>query len=916
MARLKAVHLFVVLAAVASCEATTALAAPVDVALAPDRLRCEYLVNPVGIDVRQPRLSWTLASQQRGQRQTAFQVLVASSLELLGKDVGDLWDSGKMVSEQSAQLAYSGRSLPSRAQCHWKVRVWDKQGRPSSWSQPARWTMGLLTPADWQGQWIGPPEATGPQTPAPWLRKSVHLPARPASAWAYVASLGYHELYVNGRKVGDAVLGPSLTNYARRVRYVTYDLSSLLREGDNCVGIWLGNGWATHDFYAIQGGARVLAQFEAALPDGTRQTVVTDGSWKSHASPIRGIGAWRWGQFGGEQYEAALEQPGWCTAPCDDTAWAPVKTFPPQSQILSAEMIEPNRIVRTLSPSEVTAQPDGSVRIDMGRAYTGWLEVVLRGPPGRRITLEYSERPDQACSFNQRDAYICGPHAEGVFCNRFNYHAFRWVTLRGLDRAPTADEIKGYLIRTAFRPAATFACSDEGLNRIDRFLRWTYECLALGGCPVDCPHRERLGYGAEGLSTMPTGLSHFDLGALYTKWLVDWRDCQQPSGELPHTAPQYVGGGGPGWGGICAVLPWEMFVRYGDRRVLEQSYPMIQRWLTFLQSKSREDLLEPFTVFTDPRNPDWSFLGDWVPPRRAMGSKERVDLRSTHFFNNCFWILDLRLAAKIAGQLGRPGEAAAYTARAEAVAEAAHRRFFVEQKASYANGEQTYLAFPLWVDLPPAELRPRVMDRLEETIRRADGGHLNTGVLGTWVLYQFLMGRQRHDLLYEITRQTTFPGWGHMLAQGATACWEDWSGNPAPVYSRLHASYLGGGNWFLEGVAGIRPDEHSPGYKHFFLSPPPGSGLKWAEARYDSLHGPIAARWSLDDATLTLDASVPPGASATLRLPTSQPEAVREGGQPADQAAGVRRIDAEPGAAIYLLDSGHYRFTAPAPGRR
>lgn len=915
MLRLKVAPLFVLLAMAASGDWSGSLAAAADAGLVADRLRCEYLVDPLGIDVRQPRLSWALTCQQRCQKQTAFQVLVASSPELLGQDKGDLWDSGRVVSDQSVHVVYSGRPLDSRVQCHWKVRVWDKDGRPSAWSRPARWTMGFLEQGEWQGRWIGPPEATGPQAPSPWLRKCIRLAARPKSAWAYVASIGYHELYVNGQKVGDAVLGPSVTNYARRVRYVTYDIAPLLREGENCLGIWLGNGWATHKFYALEGGARALGQFEITLPEGTRQTVVTDASWKSHPSPIRGIGRWHWGDFGGEQYDAALEQAGWCTAPCNDTAWTPVKVFAPQTQVLSADMIEPNHLMQTLSPSSVNTRPDGSVRIDMGQAYTGWLEVALRGPAGRRITLEYSERPDLDCSFNQRDAFICGPSAHGVFRSRFNYHAFRWVTLRGLEHAPAPTEVKGYLIRTAFRPASTFACSDDDLNRIDRFLRWTYECLALGGCPVDCPHRERLGYGAEGLATMPTGLSHFDLGAFYTKWLVDWRDCQQPSGELPHTAPQYVGGGGPGWGGICAVLPWEMFVRYGDRRSLEQCYPMVQRWLAFLETKSRDDLLQPFTVFTDPRNPDWSFLGDWVPPRRGMASKERVDLRSTHFFNNCFWMLDLRLAARIAGQLGRSDEATAYQARAESIAKAAHRKFFVEEKAAYANGEQTYLAFPLWVGLPPPDLRPRVMARLEETIRKTDRGHLNAGVLGTWMLYQFLMGRERHDLLYEITRQTTFPGWKHMLAQGATTCWEDWGGNPAPVYSRLHASYLGGGNWFLEGVAGIRPDERSPGYRHFLLSPSPVGDLKWAAATYDSPHGPISTRWSIDNATFTLEATVPAGTSATLRLPTGQPDAVQEGGQPVAQAEGVRRVGVEPGIGIYAVDSGRYRLTAPAPRR-
>jgi len=868
--------------------------------------RCEHLANPLGIDVSQPRLSWKMEDGEamRGQRQTAYQVLVASSPKLLKKNKGDLWDSGKVSSDQSVLVPYGGSALVSRQACWWKVRVWDMAGKKSEWSQPAYWTMGLLAGGDWQAQWIGTSKGMGNRKSEPWFRKTFQLPKSPARAVAYVASIGYHELYVNGQKASEAVLVPSVVNYRKRVRYVTYDLTPLLKAGTNCVGLWLGSGWAAHSEYQLRDGAMVLAQIEADLPGGKREVVITDGSWKTHDSPLTALGHAASGQYGGEEYNATLDQPGWCAAGFDARGWEPAKVFEAQPQKVSSEMIEPNRLLDVIKPVAITRGTNGTVRIDMGRSFTGWLNLRLKGPAGRKITLEYSERENEDCSYGQRDVYVCGGREGETFQNHFNYHAFRWVAVRGLDEPPRMSDATGHLVRTGYQPAGSFECSDDQLNRLYQMCQWTFQCLSLNGYTVDCPHRERLGYGGDAHATCETGLSQFDLGAFYTKWLMDWRDCQEPSGEMPHTAPQFGGGGGPAWGGICIVLPWELYLRQGDRGILETSYHSMQKWLEFLESKSRDNLLRPFTAFTLPKNPEWCFLGDWVAPGRGQNPGERVDDNTVLFFNNCYWLLNLDMAARAADILGHHDDAARYRARFKEIGQTVHQHFFNAASNSYANGEQPYLVFPLILGITPPEQQPLVRQQLMKTILETDKGHINSGLHGCWLLFNYLMANGRNDVIYTMVSQTTYPGWGYMLEQGATTVWEEWNGNN----SRLHSTLLAVGNWFSEGVGGLRADPAHPGYKRFLVEPGPVGAVNRAKASFNSPYGQIRSEWRKETGRFKLDLQVPPNSSALVSIPASEASRVRESGRPAAEARGVRFVRMEGDRAMFECDAGRYAF--------
>ncbi len=889
-----------------------------------DELRVEHLVNPLGIDVEKPRLSWMLSAGPRGRRQSAYQVLVASSPELLRKDKGDLWDSGKISSDQNTFVPYAGQPLASGTQAWWKVRVWDQDGRAAPWSTPAHWSMGLLHEEEWHGRWIGLPRPAdvkeGTPGPAPWFRHSFTLPNKPQSAAAYVNALGYYELYVNGKKVDDYVLAPAVVDYSRRNWYVTHDITNLLVKGRNTVALWLGRGWYVRRHPGVvYDGPLVRAQLAITLPHGRVMTLGTDGTWKAKASPIKPLGrGTAFGDYGGEHYDARLEVEDWNGVKLDDSGWETAALFDPPKVRTSAQMVEPNRILETLKPVKIEQTPAGGWLIDMGKNYTGWLELRLPSDTkaDTALKIEYADNPPSGgrySTFNQRDEYVTREGAGQVVCSRFNYHAFRFAHVTGLSQAPAAEDVRGYFMRTSYGRAGEFESSDELLNRIYRLVTWTYECLTLNGYVVDCPTRERLGYGGDAGTSIETGLFNFDTGALYSRWAANWRDAQDPnSGDVPYTAPNYPdqGGGGPMWSGFVVTMPWQVYLNYGDRGVLETNYPMIRKWLAFAESKTKDHILEPY-ISVGIRMAEWNYLGDWVTPQRrgSYGGDLSRNPISGHFINNAHYLYTLQLAAKIAAILDKPEDAAMYAERAATLQRALHERYYNAATHSYATGEQPYLALALLLGIVPQELRAAVAENLESTILVKDGGHIDAGMHGAYFLLKDLMEDNRNDLIYQMASKKDFPSWGNMLERGATTSWESWSGG-----SHIHDTLISIGAWFIEGIGGIRVDEKAPGFRHFFLEPAPVGGLTFARASYKCPHGTIVSNWRIENGVLRMDATVPPGTSATLYLPGAAAEGVTEGGQPSAEAAGVKFNRVEKGRVVFDLDSGSYQFTSkPAP---
>ena len=872
-----------------------------------DALRCEYLTNPLGIDAVAPRLSWELDSSQRGQKQTAYRILVADDKGTLAQNCGNLWDSGKVDSDRSVQAPYGGSPLTSRMRCWWKVRVWDKDGHPSAWSAPATWTMGLLNPDDWSAQWIGitKPDGLGEY---PRLRKVFVLDDTPTKAWAYVNSLGHHKLYINGRKVGDDVLSPAVSQLSQRSFYLTHDVSAYLHKGTNCIALSLGRGWYYSSYLHLDHpvGPVAQVQLELSLADGADRRIVTDGTWKAHPSPFRRTGASAWAVC----YDARQEQPGWNTADFDDHGWQPASVCNIAPHQVRAQMVEPNRIVRVIKPVRIERHGDDSWLVDMGTNLTGWLRLRMRGPlpAGRKISVHYSDHlePDgQPTGDGDCDEYIASGKGNELLENRVSYQAYRYATITGLTDAPTKEDVAGCLIRTGYASAGDFTCSNPRLTAIHDMIAYTLQCLTLGGDMVDCPHYERLGYGGDGHASIESALMLYGLGPLYRSWMAAWRDSQQPDGDLPHTAPSCPGpaGGGPFWQAFVVAAPWYVYRQYDDRRILENNYPVMQKWLDFIEEHSKNGNL--FDTLHDTPWRHWC-LGDWATSTgvdQAYGPTVKL-------VNNCVRIYCYELMTRIAMTLEKRDDAAHYQAKLDLLRSVVHKAFYDPKTKIYGQGGQIELAFPLLTGVTPQSLRNDILNKLEQDIVEKRKGHLAVGLVGVPILVKTLIEADRNDLIFTFVNQDTCPGWGYMLKHGATTTWEHWSGER----SHIHNCYNSIGMWFYQGLAGIRPDPMSPGFKHFVIHPAVVGDLTWVKASYRSVHGMIVSQWKRSGGQLEMTVSVPANTTATVYVPATDVARVTESGKSATEASGVTFLRMERGLAVFELASGHYAFVSDRGG--
>jgi len=901
----------------------------------PVKLRYEYLENPNGMDERQPRFNWTLKAANAkafGQKQSAYRILVSSDEQLLAKNKGDMWDSEWVSSDEMQQIVYQGKPLASDTKYYWKVAVRDEKEQQSPWSEKAQWSTGLFDANEWQAAWIGTDQLFDPKHADcnivdPWLRKTFNLNIRPKKAMLFVASVGFHEVYVNGKKLGDDVMAPAVTDHTKRARYVAYDIASVLKKGKNVVAIWLGTGWSIHGPYVSDHRPNtpiVIAQaaiYKENTPDKAAQPdflLKTDATWKTHPSPNKLLGIWDSNRMGGELWNAADEISNWNTLDCDESAWKTAVVYQPKL-ILSAQQVEKNYLFDEIKPVAIEEKPDGSYRVDMGMNFAGWTAVQLAGQPGDTIQFLYSEREQDDMTFGLHSAYIIGPLGKGIFRNRFNYSSGRWITIKGLKNKPKLTDIRGWLVRTGFQSATQFRCSDTLQNWIYDKVRWTYENLSLGGYIVDCPQRERLGYGGDAHATCETGMLNYHVGAFYTKWMEDWRDVSGTesivgymydtsfarkqvmsgrifnNGILPHSAPTYMGGGGPAWGGIVVTLPWVMYQQQGDKRILEKNFELISNWLSFLDSNTKDGLLQRF-------GGHWDFLGDWLWPH-ATAEGMNNDKPETLCINNCYRVYNLRTAAKIAHAIGKDKEADLWKNQADSYSKIIHERFFNQADTSYADSSMANLAAALLAEVVPNNLRQQVFKRLEQEILVNNNGHIDVGITGGALLFKLLRETNRDDLIYAMTSKTDYPSWGYMKANGATTIWEMWE-KDLPGHSLLHSSYLYPGAWYIDGVGGIKSTITKPGYQHFIISPPnlSTSQINWAETSFDSPAGVIKVKWKRQNEQLNMDISVPPNCTATLRIAENENIHI-EGYEGYIKKSGKRGNQ-----ILYELQAGNYSF--------
>ena len=871
-----------------------------------EQLRCEYLDGPLGIDTPQPRLSWILTTPApaRGARQTAYQILVASSDAALQHDQVDLWDSGKVASDETNQLRYAGKPLASRQQAFWKVRVWDQAGAASA-SEPARWEMGLLQPGDWQAKWIARTTDTR-SNPAPLLRRSFHLDGPVKQARVSVCGLGYYELYLNGGKVGNHLLDPGYTRYDRRDLYVTYDVTAQLQSGANAVGVMLGNGWfnchtkAVWNFHDApwRAAPKLLLQLRVDYADGRSETILSDESWKCSTGAIVFDSI-----YGGETYDARLEKSGWATAAYDDSSWDPVKRVASPAGQLAAQMMPPITLAQTLKPVKITEPKPGVFVVDVGQNLAGMAELHVTGAAGTRVQMRYGERLFADGSLDTRniemhvkklgaeqqyqtDTYILkGGGTAEIYASRFTYHGFQYVEVTGFPGKPTLDNFRARFIHSAVAKAGEFSCSNTMLNAIQRAADWSF-LSNLQGIPTDCPHREKNGWTGDAHLACEQAQFNFFPAPVHQKWLNDIGDEQKPGGQLPGTVPTagfgYTWGNGPAWDSAFLLIPYYEYLYYGDTENFRRHYDGMKRYVDYLGTRAQDGIVN-------------IGLNDWAPWKTKTGAA---------ITDTAYYFVDAKIVALAAGWLGKKQDALKYTELAAAIRAAFNKRFYQPDSALYDNGSQTALSCALYQDLVVPANKPRVLANLVAAVEKA-GNHIDTGILGAKYLLNALLDNGRADVAYRMVAQQDQPSWGWWLGQGATTLWEQWNGSE----SRNHIMFGDVSAWFYKALAGIQPDPQAPGFKHFFITPQVVGDLTAARGAYDSIRGRIVSDWQVVNGEFILDLTIPANTTATVSLPIAGN--VLEGGQPASQTGGVKDLRAEGGRSVMEVAAGSYRFHGP-----
>lgn len=878
-----------------TATSTTLLAASSFGTLKAERLRCESLVNPLGIDAAVPKLGWALSSGERNQRQTAYQVLVASSPQLLAKNEGDLWDSGKVAGDQTLYVPYGGKTLRSGQTAFWKVRAWDGTEKVSAWSQPATFEMGLLRPEEWGAKWIGM-TADIESKPAPMLRREFAIGSGIKRARAYVCGLGYYELRLNGKKVGDHVLDPGYTRFDRRTLYTTYDITQALRKGQNAVGVVLGNGWfnvqpkATWHFDDApwRAAPKLMLRVEIETTDGRTQTIVSDTGWKASTGPIIQDSL-----YSGEEYDARLEKTGWDMPGFDDGGWTrAIEVEAPKGKMVSQAM-PPIRVVKTFKPVRVTEPKPGVYVYDFGQNFAGYPRLRIAGPAGTTVSMRCGERlakdgtldvaeidkfmtkttPRQLFQTNRYTLKGGGPE---TYEPRFTYQGFQYVEVTGAPGKMTAENLDGLVVHTDVARTGEFACSNPLIEKILDSARWAY-LSNLESIFTDCPHREKNGWTGDAQLASEQGLLGYDSVTVYRKWLDDVADDQQPSHRLSVIIPNPGWGTryipyAPAWDVAYIEIPWNVYLYTGDKGLLEKHYAGFTNYLDWLATQGKDLIIE-------------GDLGDWCPWK----TETPVALTSTAYLYH-----DAVLASKAAGILGKPEDERKYADLAERVRKAFNAKFYDAKTGLYANGSQCAQSAALYFGL--ADDRPAVLSALLANVAKCDD-HIDSGILGAKYLLNVLTQEGRTDVAYKVAGQKTQPSWGWWIEQGATTMWEQWSG----ADSRNHIMFGEIAAWFYKALAGINPDPAAPGFKHVLISPNPVGDLTYARARHECAYGTISSAWTRKDGVFRLEVTIPANTTATVSLPVSSAAKVTEGGK---DVAVKRTAD----RAVVEIGSGRYVF--------
>ena len=899
----------------------------------PTGLTCENFKDPAVIDVPSPRLSWINndPSNTRNQVQKAWEIRVASGKDLLN-DNADLWKSGKINSGQSVNILYQGKLIQSRQDCWWQVRVWDMNGKVSGWSKPAFWSMGLK-PEEWKAQWIGAPwegeepipDRERPLTasrarqgqqpseisklkappPSPMLRKAFRTEKNIESAKAYVTGLGYFELYMNGKKVGDDVLVPNQTNYGKRpgllnnpipiednfreykVFYLSYDLTEQIKKGENVIGAIIGNGFynAPINWTESYGTPRFIGQVYIKYTDGTEDMIVSDQTWKASRSPILMDLI-----FDGEHYDARMEQNGWCAPDFDDRKWQQVALRKAPEGVMKAHMGLIDKVMEVIEPVKIEKIGDGHFKVDFGQEISGWVRLSgVKGEAGNRIDIKYVHQTPVG-----DNSYTLNGSGNESYAARFTWFVFRNIEISGWPGELKPENLRAEAVYTNIETTGKFESSNQLLSDINRIWWRSQTDNMHGGIASDCPNRERSPYTGDGQVACVTVMHNFDSRAFYTKWIKDILGSQDVNtGYVPNGSPWQPGcGGGVAWGAAMNIMPWEYYLHYGDTAMLSENYEGMKGYVRYMLTWVNDSGI----MFSQALGPNgkpnrWMNLGDWVAP----GELPPDNLVHTFYFWRC---ADLTaMAAKV---LGQQSDYEYYAGIAEKTRRAFMEKFWDEQAGSYGRYGGNIFALKMGV---PADRNERVIAALKADLA-ASGGHLDTGIFGTQFFFEVLTENGMHEQAYEAISKKSMPGYGWWLDQGATTSWEHWekpgSGN--------HPMFGGGLVWLYRKLAGMNADPENPGYRHIIFRPQPTGDITSCSYSNFTPYGKGSISWNRSGGEFNMEVVVPVGCNATVYVPSESNSQVTESGKKISGKDQVIFKSFEKGYSVYTVPSGKYIF--------
>lgn len=882
-----------------------------DAGLRPAYLRCEYAINPFGVDIPNPRLFWVDRSEERGEYQTAYQILISSSLKKLDRNRGDLWDTGKILSDESVGIHYAGVKLKSAEEVFWKVRVWGKDGKPSAWSTPAKWTMGLLNATDWHARWIAAPESCETIL----LRRDFVVKPGLKRALAFVCGLGQYILTLDGKKVGKDFLSPGWTDYRKTCLYDTRDITAMLHRGKNAVGLFLGNGMYRVEpgrytkFVGSFGPLKAIAQILLKYSDGTKEIIGTDGSWRTAPGPITFSSI-----YGGEDFDSRLLQPGWDKPGFNDSDWKAARVVDgPGGELkglsCSAPPIKEFQIHR---PVSVRKLPDGDIVYDLGQNASHILKITVTGPRGSSVKLYPAElvKPDGSISQRSMGAspskpvfceYIKRSDRPETYRTKFFYVGCRYVQAhfvpaRAGGRMPSLSSLEGIVVHSSSEPVGKFECSDTLFNRIYSLVRWAQESNMMS-IMTDCPHRERLGWLEQDHLNGPSLRYDFDLARLFTKVMNDMSDAQLPDGLVPDIAPEYTVfrdgfRDSPEWGSAYVIVPWQQYEFDGDIQLLREHYEGMKHYVAYLGSRAKDDIVN-------------YGLGDWYdlgPKPPGIAQLTPVALTAT-----AFYYYDTHIIARVAALLGKTDEAARFDRKAEQIKDAFNRRFFNREKHDYSTGSQTANSIPLVMGICPPGSRAAVLDSIVRNVREHGYG-VTAGDVGYRYLLRALAEHGRSDVIFRMTNQSDKPGYGYQLKKGATSLAETWDAQRNLSQDHFMLGQIV--EWFYHDLAGIASDPAGTGFKKIIVRPQPVGNIGWVKASYRSIRGKIVSDWKRKAGKFTLQVVIPANTTAKVYIPAKSVDTVTESGRAAAGSRGVNFLKMEDGYAEFEVPSGEYTFVS------